>query len=78
MDAINQEISNVLWEAQTGREVPRIVRLTRVNMGTAYELVGTLFPDGKTRCAVNQYQRLDEAATIATMDEKDARRNRGN
>lgn len=76
-DAINGQISEVLWRAQLGEEFPRIVRLSRVNKDTAYELTGTLFPDDKTRCVVNTFQKLDEAGTIAKMDREDEERRRG-
>ena len=76
-DAINGQISEVLWRAQLGGDVPRIIRLSLVNKGTAYELTGTLFPDGRTRCAVNTYEKVDEAGTIAKMDRMDEERRRG-
>lgn len=76
-DAINGQISEVLWNAQKGDDIPRIVRLSRVNRGTAYELAGTMFPDGRTRCVVNTHQKLDEAGTIAKMDRLDEERRRG-
>jgi hypothetical protein len=75
--AINAQISEVLWNAQKGDDIPRIVRLSRVNRGTAYELPGSMFPDGKTRCCVNTHERLNEAGTIAKMDRLDEERRRG-
>jgi len=75
--ALDTELSGILWSAQKGDEVPRIVRVPLVNRGRAYELSGAWFPDGKTRCAVNPRERVDEAATIAKMDRMDEERNRG-
>lgn len=76
-EAVNGQISEVLWRAQLGEDIPRIVRLDRINVGTAYELTGTLFPDGRTRCCVNPKTKLDEAGTIAKMDRMDRERRDG-
>lgn len=76
-EAVNGQISEVLWRAQLGDDIPRIVRLDRINVGTAYELTGTLFPDDQTRCCVHPKTKLDEAATIAKMDRMDEERRRG-
>lgn len=71
---VNEQISEVLWRAQMGEDYPRIIRLDRVNLNDAYELAGTMWPDGRTRIVAHPRTVINEAATIALMDRKDAAR----
>ncbi len=71
-DALDSQIIEALWEGQR-EELPRVVRLSRVNRGDGYVIPGKLWPDGKSRLLVNPLQAVNEPAAIEQMDREDAR-----